>query len=149
MSQSRQYCTFLMESALFGIEIERVQEIIRFQDLTRIPLAPPLVAGLINLRGQIVPALDLRSCLSMSGGTPNHEATNVIIQTVDGAVSLLVDSIGDILTLPGSAFELPPTHLHGAVRTLIRGVYKLTEGLMMVLSIEDVISLATQVVEPA
>jgi purine-binding chemotaxis protein CheW len=99
MNGAQQYCTFLMDNSMFGVEIERVQEIIRFQDLTRIPLSPPLVAGLINLRGQIVPAIDLRSCLSMSRRARDQEATNVIIQTADGAVSLLADEIGDILTL--------------------------------------------------
>jgi purine-binding chemotaxis protein CheW len=142
VSATQQYCTFTMDGALFGIEIEHIQEIIRFQEMTRIPLAPGEVAGLMNLRGQIVPAIDLRRCFEMRERA-DELPTNIVIQTQDGAVSLLTDEIGDILELAGDTFERPPEHLRGAVRAIIRGVHKLPEGLMMVLSIEDVITVAT------
>jgi purine-binding chemotaxis protein CheW len=140
MSDTRQYCTFLMEGALFGIEVERIQEIIRFQEMTRVPLAPRQVAGLMNLRGEIVPAIDLRHCFDMPARAGELLPTNIVIQTDEGAVSLLTDEIGDILELADDTFEPPPDHLRGPVRAIIRGVHKLPDGLMMVLSIDDVIS---------
>lgn len=143
VSDVRQFCTFKMDEVLFGVEIDRVQEIIRAQRVARIPQAPSRVAGLINLRGHIVPTIDLRRCLSMGPRTGDDEVANIIIHTGDGAVSLLADSVGDILMLSLDAFEHPPTNLGAALHTLIRGVYKLPSELMMVLSIDDVIDAAT------
>ncbi len=65
MNQRRQLCTFYLENLLFGVEVEKVQEVIRYQEMTRIPLAPAVIAGLINLRGQIVTAIDLRQQLHL------------------------------------------------------------------------------------
>jgi purine-binding chemotaxis protein CheW len=143
MSGPTQYCTFFIDGALFGLEIEHIQEIIRYQEMTRIPLAPREVAGLMNLRGQIVPAIDLRRCFAMPEQASELMPTNIVIQTADGAVSLLTDDIGDILALSEETFELPPDNLRGPVRAIIRGVHKLSRGLMMVLSIEAVIAVAT------
>lgn len=136
-----QLCTFTLGDDLFGIEVERVQEIIRYQEMTRIPLAPKDVAGLINLRGQIVPAIDLRRCLGMSERRGEVLPTNVVIRTDDGAVSLLVDEIGDVLDVRQDAFEIAPDNLREATKELLRGVYKLERGLLMVLSTENVIAL--------
>jgi purine-binding chemotaxis protein CheW len=65
MNETRQYCTFHLDGLFFGVEVSQVQEVLRYQDMTRVPLAPPMVRGLINLRGQIVTAFDLRQRLGM------------------------------------------------------------------------------------
>ena len=62
---SEQYCSFTLDGLLFGVVVEKVQEVLRYQEMTRVPLAPPVVCGLINLRGQIVPAIDLRRRLEL------------------------------------------------------------------------------------
>lgn len=140
---AQQLCTFTLSGALFGLAVERVQEIIRYQELTRIPLAPREVAGLINLRGQIVPAIDLRRCLGLAERAEGALPTNVVIRTDEGVVSFLVDEIGDVLDVRDDAWEPPPDNLRGAMRKLIPGVFKLERGLLMILSIEAAIALST------
>ena len=93
----------------------QVQEVIRYQAMTRVPLAPTVVSGLINLRGQIVTAIDLRRRLGLAG--PADEGLhpmNVVVRTDDGAVSLLVDEIGDVVEVTDDAFEPPPETLAGS-----------------------------------
>lgn len=147
MSEAHPYCTFLLAGGWFGVEVERVQEIIRHQVTTAVPHAPRSVAGLINLRGDIVPAIDLRRCL----GLPEREAdalpTNVVVRTADGAVSLLVDEIGDVLDVSEERHEAPPDNLREGMRDLIRQVCKLEDGLLMVLSTDSAIAVATDDLE--
>src|SRR5271170_5150484 len=104
--------------------------------MTRVPLAPPVVRGLINLRGQIVTAIDLRRRLELSDRPADQLPVNVVVQTDDGAVSLLVDEIGDVLEVPEMEFESPPETLNGIARELIRGAYKLADRLLLILDTE-------------
>ena len=141
MQRQTQYCTFFVDSHMFGVDVLDVQEIIRAQTMTRVPLAPMVVEGLINLRGQIVTAIDLRRRLELPDRPDDEPPINVVIQTDDGAVSLLVDEIGDVLRVPEAAFESPPETLRGAARDLIRGAYKLDGRLLLVLDIARTVSL--------
>lgn len=136
MSSSRQYCTFYLGQQCFGLDVLKVQEIVRAQPLTRAPLAPPVVKGLINLRGQIVTAIDLRRRLDLPERDAGVEPINVVVQTDDGAVSLLVDEIGDVLEVTEEQFEPPPETLRGASRELIQGAYKLPDRLLVILDPE-------------
>lgn len=140
----RQFCTFLIDGVMYGIAVEHVQEIIRHLPTTRIPLAPDSVAGLINLRGQIVPAIDVRRCIGAAARTGDALPTNVVVNAADGTVSFLVDDVGDVLEVSEADYEPPPEHLRGNRRHLLEGVYKLESGLMTVVAIEELISLATQ-----
>jgi len=140
--QAHQYCTFYVAGHYFGLDVLRVQEIIRCQEMTRVPLAPTVVSGLINLRGQIVTAIDLRRRLELNDRPPDQLPINVVVRTDDGAVSLLVDEIGDVLEVPEKLFERPPETLTGAARELILGAYKLQDRLLLVLDTERTVSLA-------
>jgi purine-binding chemotaxis protein CheW len=100
-----------------------------------------VVRGLINLRGQIVTAIDLRRRLELEDRPADQKPINVVIHTDDGAVSLLVDEIGDVLKVPQTLFEPPPETLKGTARELIRGAYKLTDGLLLILDSERTVSL--------
>jgi len=131
-----QFCTFYLDGLLFGVELKGVQEVIRSLDLTQVPLAPVVVSGLINLRGQIVTAVDLRRRLELPPAPPGSLAMNVVVRSEDGAVSLQVDEIGDVVEVEESSFEAPPETLRGTVRTMILGVHKLDDRLMHVLDIE-------------
>jgi purine-binding chemotaxis protein CheW len=133
---ARQYCTFFVDGHYFGLDVLKVQEVLRYQEMTRVPLAPPTVRGLINLRGQIVTAIDLRRRLEFEDRPPTQLPVNVIVQTDDGPVSLLVDEIGDVLEVSDETFELPPETLRHAARDLIVGVYKLDERLLLILDAE-------------
>lgn len=133
---SQQFCTFFLDGYLFGVPVPQVQEVIRHQPMTPVPLAAPAVEGLINLRGQIVLAIDLRRRLSFEERSQGELPVNVVVRTPDGAVSLLVDEIGDVIEVDESTFEAPPETLHGSVRATILGVYKLDGRLLHVLDTE-------------
>lgn len=141
MSSEQQYCTFYLDGLFFGVEVRKVQEVIRYQEMTRVPLAPPVIKGLINLRGQIVTALDLRRRLELSPRPDGELPMNVVVRTDEGAVSLLVDEIGDVLEVTDDAFERPPETIDGVARELIRGVYKLRERLLLILDTEKAVHL--------
>jgi purine-binding chemotaxis protein CheW len=133
VSAIHQYCTFYLGDQYFGLDVLKVQEIVRHQTLTKVPLAHSMVRGLINLRGQIVTAIDLRRRLGMPELAEDREPVNVVLQTDDGAVSLLVDEIGDVLEVSDEDFERPPETLQGSSRDLIRGAYKLNGELLVIL----------------
>jgi purine-binding chemotaxis protein CheW len=136
MSQTSQFCTFYLDKLLFGVELKTVQEVIRSLAITQVPLAPEVVSGLINLRGQIVTAVDLRRRLEMEPRAAGLPVMNVVVRSEDGAVSLLVDEIGDVVEVEETTFERPPETLRGTVRTVITGVHKLNDRLMLVLDTE-------------
>jgi len=133
MASKRQFCTFYLDKLLFGVDLNNVQEVIRFLNMTRVPLAPDVVSGLINLRGQIVTAIDLRRRLQMDARAQGMLPMNVVVRSGDGAVSLLVDEIGDVVEADDDTFEVPPETLRGSVRNMILGVHKLDKKLMHVL----------------
>jgi purine-binding chemotaxis protein CheW len=126
--------TFAIERRSYGVDVSRVQEILRPQDVTPIPLAPPDIAGLINLRGEIVTALDLRVRLG-SAARADARAMNVIMTSEHGPVSLLVDEVGDVVEVDESTFEPPPATLSGAARDLIVGTYEHEDMLVMELDV--------------
>lgn len=136
MNATRQLATFHLDGFFFGIEVEKVQEVIRYQEMTRVPLASSVVQGLINLRGQIVTAIDLRRRLELQPRPDGELPMNVVVRTDDGAVSLLVDEIGDVLEIGDETFEQPPETVRGTTRELVRGVYQLRDKLLLVLDTE-------------
>lgn len=144
MLDERHFCTFFLDDRLFGVPVMSVQEVIRPQEMTRVPLAPPVVKGLINLRGQIVMAVDLRERLGMPERPAGELPMNVVIRTKDGAVSLLVDEIGDVVEVDESTFEEPPETLEGIARELISGVFKLDGRLLIALDCEGTVNFDSQ-----
>ena len=141
MNEDKQFCTFYLENLFMGVEVSKVQEVLRYQEMTSVPLAPSVVKGLINLRGQIVTALDLRLRLELPPRPEDQLPMNVIIRTSDGAVSLLVDEIGDVLEESEDKFEQAPDTITGMIRQLILGVYKLQDNLLLILDTEKSITL--------
>jgi purine-binding chemotaxis protein CheW len=140
MSDSKQFATFYLNGLFFGVEVLKVQEVIRYQEMTRVPLAPRMIEGLINLRGQIVTAIDLRRRLELPPRAEGLLPMNVVVRSEDGAVSLLVDEIGDVMEIPDDTYERPPETLNGVARELIQGVYKLKERLLLILDTEKAVS---------
>ncbi len=136
-----QFCTFYVEGLMFGVEVTQVQEVLLFQETTRVPLAPETVQGLMNLRGQIVTAIDLRRRLKFAPLPDGREPMNVVLRTGDGAVSLLVDEIGDVVEPEESLFEAPPSTVQGIARQLVRGVFKMPDRLLMALDVERTLNL--------
>ena len=130
---TRQFSTFRVNGLLLGIEVTTVQEVIRYQEMTIIPLAPIVIEGLINLRGQIIIAIDTRRSLGLPPASPGTRLMNVVIQSGDATVSLLVDDVGDVIDVPLDAYSAVPDNMPPQQRELISGVYDLREGLMLVL----------------
>ena len=141
-ANQQQFCTFYIQGLLFGVEVETVQEVIQHQEMTGVPLAPAVVAGLINLRGQIVTAIDLRRRLGVGDRPGDALPMNVVVRTGDGAVSLLVDEIGDVVEVEQRDFEEAPDTLDSTSRELIRGVYKLKKELLLILDTQRSVNIS-------
>jgi purine-binding chemotaxis protein CheW len=138
MSSSQQFCTFLVDGEMFGTPVARVQEVIQQQEMTPVPLAPDVVAGMMNLRGQIVCAIDLRRRLQLPDRAADQTPMSVVVRTNQGTVSLLVDEIGDVIEVTDEARERAPETLQGVAREVIEGVYKLPDRLLLALDVNRV-----------
>jgi len=135
------FCTFTVDHFFFGVAVDEVQEVLRNQIMTAVPLARVEVRGLINLRGQIVTAIDLRRRLHLPDTREGESSMNVLIKTPEGAVSLVVDRIEDVLDVAANSIEAPPETLRGEVREFITGASKLENRLLLLLDTEKVIEL--------
>lgn len=148
MSDARQFCTFYLDKLLFGVESQSIQEVMREVELTEVPLAPVEVRGLMNLRGQIVAALDLRCRLDLPPRPDQRRPMCVVVRTPEGALSLLVDDIGDVVEVDEESFERPPETLTGSVRQMILGVHKLDRQLLHVLDTDKVSKAGERILNP-
>lgn len=144
MTASSQYCTFFLDGLFFGVDVQKVQEVIRYQEMTSVPLAPRVIRGLINLRGQIVTAIDLRRRLGLQDRSADKLPMNVVVRGDEGVVSLLVDEIGDVQEVEASCFERVPETLQAPARNLVQGVYKLKDRLLLILDTELAIQTSTR-----
>ena len=141
MRGTKQLCTFYAGGGYLGIPVAQVQEVVKPQPITPVPLAPKVIRGLINLRGQILTAIDLRYRLGLGDLGDHTKLMNVVIRTDDTPISFLVDEIGDVLEVEEEAFEAPPETLQGEMRELIEGAYKLEGRLLLALSTKRTINL--------
>ena len=141
-SRTHQFSTFFLDGLYFGVEVLKVQELIRYQEMTRVPLAAPAVRGLINLRGQIVTAIDLRRRFDMPDRPADRLPMNAVVRIDDVAVSLLVDEIGDVVEVHDDEFERAPATIKGRATDLITGVYKMPDRLLLVLDVERAIAVS-------
>ena len=137
---STQYVTFTIADALYGIEVLRIEETLGHHPRTPVPLAPAGVAGLVNLRGQVVLTLDLRPRLGLEPLPLEAESMMVVIDVAGESVSLLVDEVGEVLTVEESEFETPPGTLSNHVRDLVTGAYKLDTGLLLTLDVDAAVA---------
>lgn len=135
-----QLATFWLDGDLYGVEVAHVQEVLKSQGLTRVPLAPTAVAGLINLRGQVVTAIELRERLGRPPRPEGTDAVVIVVRLHGEAVSLLVDAIADVVDVDPADFEAPPDTLDGAGRELIRGAFKLDGHLLLALDVPKAVS---------
>lgn len=137
-----QFCTFNVGNLLFGVDVVLVQEVMRYQEMTRVPLASPMIRGIINLRGQLVTAVDMRRRLGLPEAPEGTRPMNVIVRREDDAISLLVDEIGDVIDVSAEALERPPETLMGTARELIKAVCQLEGALLLVLDAQQITSVA-------
>jgi len=136
------FVTFVIGELFFGVEVKTVQEVLRAQSITRVPLAPEAVRGLINLRGQIVSAVDMHRRLGLGIRAETGDASmSIIVRAGSEATSLLVDDIGDVLDIDLAALEPAPLNIHADVRKLLAGVYKEQGRLLLILDAEQAANL--------
>ena len=136
---SRQFATFEVAGQLFGVEVHTVQEVLSYNEYTPVPLAPPAVGGLFNLRGQVIAAVDLRVQLGLERQAMQGPVMNVILRGDGEPVSLLVDRIGEVVDLDDEAFEGPPDTLSGPTRELVTGTFKMDGRLMLALDVNQAV----------
>ncbi|MCB1191171.1 MAG: chemotaxis protein CheW [Leptospiraceae bacterium] len=139
IQQVSQFCTFYLDSHLFGIDVKKVQEIIICNDITKVPLALEEASGLIHLRGQIIAVIDLRKRLKMTSVKLKFPVYNIILKTEEEPVSLIVDEIGDVIYIEKDSYEPPPETISGISKELITCVYKLEEHLLLILDIQKIL----------
>lgn len=131
--------TFWLGDQLFGIPVLQVQDVLNEQKIYSVPLAPPDVAGGINLRGRIVTAIDLRCRLALPAKEPTR-CMNVVVEFEDDLYSLLVDSSGDVMSLPSSRFESNPPTLETRWKRVSSGIFRLESQLLVVLDVPSLLS---------
>jgi purine-binding chemotaxis protein CheW len=139
MRGQQQFCTLTAGNLLLGIQVDRVQEVLRDTAITPVPLAHPAIRGLINLRGQIVTAIDLRRRLGLPEAPADGSFMTVVLGVGDEALALVVDGVGDVVQVPADSFEAPPDTLRGDARRMIGGAHKLERRLLLVLNLDTVI----------
>lgn len=141
MSTETQYCTFFVDGLLFGVEVLQVQEIMSEFVVGLVPLAPPMIAGLINHRGQIVTAIDMRKRLDLPASTV-PPTRMLVVRCNEETFALLVDKIGDVVAANPKDFEEAPENVNENARELVEGAYKLSDRLLLPLRLEKIAQIA-------
>lgn len=136
-----QYVSFLIANQLLGVPVDIVQEVLNPQAIAKTPKARPEIAGLLNLRGQIVTAVDLRKRLGLPPNDPDKPSMNVVLRHKGESYSLLVDEVGDVINVSNEQFEPPPVTLDSHWKSLVSGVFRLEEKLFVVLNVGAVFTL--------
>ncbi|NYI45925.1 purine-binding chemotaxis protein CheW [Nocardioides aromaticivorans] len=140
---AEQYCTFWVSGLFFGVAVDEVQEVLRLQPMTPVPRADEAVTGLINLRGQIVTAVDLRVRLGLPARAAGEVPMNVIVRSRGEVVSLLVDDIGDVIDTAGVDAQPAPSNMPKEVQDVVRGVRPLPDTILLVLDADRAVDVAT------
>jgi purine-binding chemotaxis protein CheW len=141
MVQTRDFLTIWISEQIFGIPILQVQDVLGEQAVTKIPLSPPSVAGSLNLRGRIVTAINVRACLGLP---PNQNATrkdmSVVVENGGELYSLMIDKVGDVLSLASNNFEKTPSTLDPKWQDISAGIYRLKDKLLVVLDVPKLLA---------
>jgi purine-binding chemotaxis protein CheW len=139
----RRFCTFHVGELLLGVEVHLVQEVLGEEPMIRVPLADPWISGLLNLRGQIVTAIDARRRLGLPPRSPGERTANIVLRTADGSVSLVVDREGEVVDLPDTEIEPLPENVSPAIRGVVTGTCKVDEGLLLMLDAERTLTMGS------
>ena len=138
--ENRDYVTMSIGGQLFGIPVLKVQDVLGTQTITRVPLAPVEVAGSLNLRGRIVTAVDVRLRLGLPKRDTDKQAMSVVVEHEGELYSLLVDSVGEVLSLESRDYQRNPPTLNPRLREFSDGIYRLNDSLLVVLSVSSLLN---------
>lgn len=140
-SDGPMFVTMIVHGQMLGIEVKHVRDVLREQNVTPVPLAPPEVSGSLNLRGRIVTVVDLRSRLGLPPREPEAKCHFVVVELKGELYSLMVDSVGDVLTSRLSQLEKPPGNLGAAWKEIATGVYKLDGQLIVLMDVQTLLKM--------
>ena len=136
VEERQQYVSITIAGQLFGIPVLIVHDVLGPQRITRIPLAPAEVAGSLNLRGRIVTAIDVRIRLGLEPRPPENPGMSVVVEHANESYSLMVDGVGEVLTLPTSEFQRNPPTLDARWREVSMGIFRLNQELLVILDVD-------------
>jgi|TARA_R110000868_G_scaffold161238_1_gene391268 purine-binding chemotaxis protein CheW len=139
LGELKQFVSIMIGKQLFGIPVLQVHDVLGPQRITRIPLSPKEVAGSLNLRGRIVTAINIRSRLNMPPYEGDHECMSVVVEDQGELYSLMVDSVGEVLSLDEAMFEQHPATLDGNIREVSTGIYRLDKSLLVVFDVRSLL----------
>jgi purine-binding chemotaxis protein CheW len=134
-----QLVTFGIGEEEFGIDILKVQEIIRTMAITKVPNSPPYVEGVINLRGKVIPVIDLRSRFNMECRPHDSQTRIIVLEIHKMIVGFVVDDVSEVLRIKSNTVELPPPVVSGIESEYIKGVGKLDDRLLILLDLDKLI----------
>jgi purine-binding chemotaxis protein CheW len=140
LNGQRDYVTMSIGGQLFGIPVLKVQDVLGPQKITRVPLAPEEVAGSLNPRGRIVTAVDVRLRLGLPKKEDDKNSMSVVVEHENELYSLLVDSVGEVLSLEAQDYQRNPPTLNPRLREFSDGIYRLNESLLVVLSVSSLLN---------
>ena len=135
-----QLSTFMVGRYLFGVDVTLVQEIMRVRSITPVPLSAPEIAGLINLRGEVLTAVDLRIRFGLDSAESSTNPVNIVVRVDDEPISLLVDAIDGVVEVSNLPFETTPSTVDEKARDLILGAYTLPDRLLLALDARKVLA---------
>jgi purine-binding chemotaxis protein CheW len=135
MSAEEMLVTVKIADQLFGIPVLDVRDVLGPQRITRVPLAPPEVSGALNLRGRIVTAIDVRTRMGIAVDAEAKTCMSVVVDIHGELYSLIVDRVGEVMSLPSSDFERPPATLDPRWQEVSSGIYRLKDCLLVVLDV--------------
>jgi purine-binding chemotaxis protein CheW len=139
----KEYITAVVGNQLFGLPIQRVQDVFAPERITRVPLAPPEVTGVLNLRGRIVTLLDLRRRLGLEARRSGEEMMAISVESRGESYGLLIDSVGEVLKLDEGDREPNPINLDGKLAGVSAGIHRLERQLLMIIDVDRVLDIAT------
>lgn len=145
-AREEQLVVFELAHEFYGVDISRVQEINRMQPITAVPKAPSFVRGIIDLRSNVVPVVDLRARLGMPRVEETPLTRIVVLKTSEGWVGVIVDAVSEVLRLSADTIEPPSSMITSGDATFLRGIAKLKERLIILLDLDKVLDKASQIV---
>ncbi len=140
-AENYMYVTMRIDQQLFGIPVKNVRDVLRQQKITCIPLSAPEVAGSLNLRGRIVTVINLRRRLRLVEKESDDKSMFVVVEHKGELFSLMVDSVGEVMTVPSHAIERSPANLGGAWKEVTTGIYKLSGELLVIIDVQSMLTI--------
>lgn len=135
-----QLVSFMIGNEEFGVDILLIQEIIRMLQITKVPNAPSYVDGVVNLRGKIIPVIDLRSKMGMQRKEHDSNTRIIVVEVTGKTVGFIVDSVTEVLRIPADITEPPPSMVAGINSEFIKSVGKLDDRLLILIDLEKILS---------